>query len=245
MPRILVVEGLTDATFFQELFHRLYLRDAQVESQPRFGRERIPQIIRGTQSDGSLLEVEFRNQQGKANIANVIEGLLTEEVLEFSVAKDIDAGSPGQVLQSIRGTVYAHFGLNPPVGPASKTIKVEGRTITILPMGLYQDDALVSLEITSYAVEDYLIKLLLEDTSLRNECPELLALLAQILPVIRSYDGSFNASKELFQLIKPIVKHGFSDTGVVHSLFQNANTDILRSVLAPVLADVEQALTVQ
>jgi len=241
MPKLLVVDGLTDATFFQELFRRLYLRDAQLEPQSRFGRENIPQIIRGIRSDGSLLEVEFRNQEGKANIANVIEGLLTEEVLEFSVAKDIDADSPEQVLQSIWGLVYTHFGIKAPAGPTSKRIEVEERTITVLPVGLYQDDALVSLGITSHAVEDYLIKLLLEDASLRQECLGLQSLLMHILPVVRSHNGPFNSSKELFQLIKPIVKHGFSDTGVVQSLFANADPDILRTVLA----DVEQALSLQ
>lgn len=241
MPQILVVEGLTDAAFFQELLSELYLGDAKVEHDRQPGRRNIPAVVRGTQSDGTLLEVELRNQEGRSNIPDAIRELLTQGVLSFTVAQDIDQGDPEQTLQSIQGTVYSHLGLNPPRGPASKKIEVEGKIVTIIPMGLYADATLASLDITSHAVEDYLIKLILEDANLRQRAPELQGLLSEILPAVRRYDGDFNASKELFQLIKPIVQHSFSDTGVVHSLFENANPGILRSVLAPVLADVEQA----
>jgi hypothetical protein len=241
MPRILVVEGLTDAAFFQELLSRLFLVDAQVEYDRQPGRRNIPTVVRGTQSDGPLLEVEFRNQEGRSNIPDAIRELLTQGVLSFAVAQDIDDGSPEQTLQSIQGTVYSHLGLNPPRGPAPKKIEVEGRTIAVIPMGLHQDSTLGELGVTSHAMDDYLIKLLLEDATLRPEGRPLEPLLSQLIPPIRAYRGTFVSSKELFQLIKPIVQHGFSDSGVVHSLFQNANSNVLRSVLAPLLTDVQRA----
>jgi hypothetical protein len=245
MPRILVVEGLTDATFFQDLLSRLYLGDTKVEYGRQPGRRNIPTVVRGTQSDGTILEVEFRNQEGRSNIPDAIRELLTQGVLSFAVAQDIDDRSPEQTLQSIQGTVYSHLGLNPPRGPAAKKIVVEGRTVDVIPIGLYQDATLTSLGITRHAMEDYLIKVFLEDAGLRQRAPELQGLLSEILPTIRRFDGSFNSSKELFQLIKPVVQHGFSDTGVVNKCFTDADPDILRSVLAPVLADVEQTLSLQ
>jgi hypothetical protein len=245
MPRILVVEGLTDATFFQELLSRLYLGNAQVEYDRQPGRRNIPAVVRGTQPDGTLLEVEFRNQEGRSNIPDAIRELLTQGVLSFAVAQDIDDGSPEQTLQSIQGTVYSHLGLNPPREPVQKKLQVEGRTIAVIPTGLRQDGTLAALGVTSHAMEDYLIKLLLEDADLRQRAPELQGLLSEILPTVRRYDGDFNSSKELFQLIKPVVQHGFSDTGVVRSLFDHADPTILQRALAPVLADVEQALRPQ
>jgi hypothetical protein len=111
-------------------------------------------------------------------------------------------------------------------------------------MGLYQDGTLAALGVTSHAMEDYLIKLLLQDAGLRQRAPELRGLLMEILPTIRRYDGNFDSSKEIFQLIKPIVQHGFSDTGAVESLFRNGQPGILQSVLTPLLPDVQRAFGV-
>lgn len=243
MPQILVVEGLTDATFFQELLSRLYLGDAKVEYGRQPGRRNIPTAVRGTQSDGTLLEVEFRNQEGRSNIPDAVRELLTQGVLSFAVAQDIDDGSPEQTLQSIQGTVYSHLGLNPPRGAASKKIEVEGRVITAIPMGLYRDAALVSLGITRHAMEDYLIKLLLGDANLRLNVPKLAELLSQILPLVREANGPFNSSKTLFPLIKPIIQHGFSDVGVVRKLIEDAEIGVLRMVVSPPVADLDRAFS--
>ena len=96
--------------------------------------------------------------------------------------------------------------------------------------------------VTKHELEDYLIKLMLEDESLRPGVTDLRQLILEIVPIIRSHDGLFDSGKEIFQLIKPIVQHGFSDTGVIRKLIGDANADILRSVLAPVLKDLEQSL---
>jgi hypothetical protein len=245
MPNLLV-EGLTDAAFFQHLFAGLYLQGVTVRFGPRPGRENIPASFQGALPDGTLLEVNLTIAGDKGQIRPTIGALLRRDVTELVVAEDIDDGSPEQTVQSIRDSVYDHLGLPRPGGLINnRVIDVAGRTVYVIPMGLYQDVVLAALGVTSHAMEDYLVRLLLEDTKLRKECPELQSLLLQILPVIRAHEGPFNSSKEIFQLIKPIVQHSFSDTGVVQSLFQNADPDILRSVLAPVLADVEQALRPQ
>ena len=113
----------------------------------------------------------------------------------------------------------------------------------VLPMGLYHDPELTALGITSHALEDYLIKLMLEDESVRPNVPKFSQLIGDLLSEIRGepYNIPFNSSKELFQLVKPIIKHGFSDIGVVEALFENAKSELLRSVMAPVIERVEMA----
>lgn len=249
MPPIpVVVEGLTDATFFAELLRRLYFQNAEVILDDRRGRRKMPIGVRGARPDGTQLEVELRYEinGGITRIPEIVRRILASQLSEFAVAQDIDDGSPEQVIQSIRDLVFDHLGPPRPTGlSASRKIEVEGRTVSVIPMGLDQDATLASLDITRHAMEDYLIKLLLEDAGLRHRVPELQRVLSEILPTIRRYNGNFNSSKELFQLIKPIVQHGFNDTGVVHSLFDHADPDILWRVLAPVLADVELALVPQ
>jgi hypothetical protein len=241
--RFLVVEGLTDATFFQELLRRVYLSNATLQPGARFGRENIPNIVRGHLPDGSPIEVEFVNQEGNTRIRESITNLLDGNIRHFIVTQDIDSQSPDQIVQSIRDIVYSRAGeLPPPRVSAEREIEIEGGSVTVIPMGLYQDPLLSQLGVSRHAVEDYLINLILEDVDLRQECPELSLLLSEIIPTIQQYDGSFDSSKELFQLIKPIVQHGFSDTAVVRKVIQDANEDILRAVVAPILDDLESAL---
>jgi hypothetical protein len=242
----LLVEGLTDAAFFQHLFERLYLQNVTVRHGPRPGRENIPASFQGTLPHGPLLEVNLTIAGDKGQIRPTIGALLRRDVTELVVAEDIDDGSPEQVVHSIRDSVYDSLGLPRPGGEAdNQKIEVAGRTVYVIPMGLRQDSTLAALGVTSHAMDDYLIKLVLEDVGLRQKAPELGQLLFDILPTIRKYEGPFERSKELFQLIKPIVQHSFSDTGTVQKIFAQADPNILRRVLAPVLADVELALVPQ
>ena len=121
-------------------------------------------------------------------------------------------------------------------------VTVEGRTIYVLAMGMYQDPELNDLGISKHALEDYLLKLVLEDPTLQVNVRELRVLLDSILPSVRNHDGRFDSTKDLFQLIKPLVQLGFNDTGVVQKMIEDADENILRSVLAPLLHDLDRAL---
>jgi len=250
MPELLVLEGLTDAAFFQELISRLYLPDAERRYSDLPLRRNMPAGVRGLTSNGSLHDIEFRYLRtpgedptgGKAQLPGIVRGLLDEGVWDFAVAQDLDGDSRNQVLQSIGDVVYTHLGMSRQGDfDPSGQIAFDNGTIMVLPIGLDQDDELAGLGITEHSLEDYLIKLILEDTALRERVPELQSLLLAILPKIREKDGPFNKSKEVFQLVKPIIQHGFSDTGVVQKLIRDADESILRSVLAPLLSDMEEA----
>jgi len=215
VPTILVVEGRTDAALFRELFDRLY-----------------PQQISAAVRDG----------EGKYQTSGIVRGLLRTGTRDLVVSQDIDDDTPDNTVTSLLSMVCSHLNVPVPSGPHSaRHFAVADRTIGIIPVGLYEDPSLRALGVSQHALEDYLIKLFLEDAGLRENVPELGSLVLQILPAIREKDGPFDKSKELFQLIKPLVQHGFSDTGVVEKVVKDGDEGVLRSVLAPLLADVEQA----
>ena len=218
MTKLLLVEGLTDAAFFKALIGRLY---------------------------GDVFEVAVENTEGKYGISDAVKAHLQSGVVELAVAQDIDDGPPTRVLQSVQGAAYSAFGLEPPGGPSTDPIiTVEGRTVHVLAMGLYRDPTLVELGISRHALEDYVVKLALEDQGLQENVRELRTLLDQMLPRIREREGPFNSSKDIFQLVKPLIQHGFNDVGVVTKLVQDVDEGILRSVLSPLLPDLERALGV-
>ena len=108
-------------------------------------------------------------------------------------------------------------------------------------MGLPLDNDLQGIGVTSHALEDYLIMLLLLDECLRPPGLDLRGLLAELASVISNRGIPFDSSKELFQVVKPIVKHGFSDTGMVRELFRNADSRILSELMAPLVVKLEEA----
>ncbi len=258
----LVVEGITDAVFFCGLLRR-HLSEVRVNFMDQPGKRRIPASVTGLQADGSLLEFDFRNQDpetggGRDRIPEAVRALIRDiGVLHLAVAKDLDGNTPDIVVRSIRDVVLNLLG-----GPIENVSEEKFRiqnvrlanipkgqwvTVAVIPMGLYDDPDLKALGITRHAMEDYLIKMLLLDESLRPGLPQFRQLLLDLLNVIRgeSYKVSIDSSKELFQLVKPVVKvagNRFNDTGVINALFDKANSAILESVVAPVRGQLQQAV---
>ena len=245
MPSTLVVEGITDAVFLTELLSRLYLPEVRVETTRRRGRENIPRGLRGVLTNGESVEVGFEVAGGTGGIPVGIRALLDTGVHTLAIVQDLDDSHPEQLVESVGELVSRHLGTQISTDlSAPRQINTNDGAIFVIAMGLLGDPSLDALGVRRHALEDYLIKLLLEDATLRQNAPELRSLLTQILPLIREKDGPFDSSKEIFQLIKPIVQHGFSDTGVVQKLMRDADEAILRSVLEPLLGDVERALGV-
>lgn len=252
MPEILILEGLTDATFFQEVLVRFYLHDAHRLYMEAPGRRNMPAGVLGTATGGNELQVDFRYSRqdseevegGKDQITAAIRLLLDGGVHSFAVSQDIDNGTPEQIVQSVSDVARSCLGAaSVTLNDDISQIQLPLGNVTVMPMGLFNDALLSELGVTKHELEDYLIKLLLEDENLRKEAPELGTLLARILPDIRKIDGTFNSGKEVFQLIKPIVHIGVSDTGAIRRIIRTGDEDILRSVLAPLLEDLDRALT--
>lgn len=194
MPSILVVEGLTDAKFFQEMFIRLYLRDAHRGFDDQPGRRNMPRGVRGSTESSAELDVEFRYSRvfsnsatgGKSQIPVIIRGLLDEDIRNFVVAQDLDGDRQEQVVAATADVIYTHLKVSGRSdGEPRGLVTLDGGTIWVLPIGLEPDGELNKLGIAKHSLEDYLIKLLLEDASLQTKIPELQSLLLEILPPIR------------------------------------------------------------
>ena len=178
---------------------------------------------------------------GRGKVPAAVTALVRGGVTHLAVAMDLDSNSPDAVVESIRDVVRTLLG--GPVEPASEgKFRLQGVTVAVIPMGLNDDKDLQTLGITSHAMEDYLIKMLLLDASLRPNVPQFRQLIDELIGTLRNYGVPFDSIKEMFQLVKPIIKHGFSDTGVVESVFQDANRDTMYSVLAPVIDRLESAV---
>ena len=218
MPIIpIVVEGDTDQAFFNQ----------------------VP-LLRLSSKELSL---EPRNAKGRGKLQKVVKGLLADGVTQLIVAEDLNGRTEEQVIQSHKDSISTSIGRHATdLSPSGDKFRVQDVVVAVVPMGLPGDRDLGDLGITSHSMEDYLIRLLLEDASLRPAVPRFRDLIRELIDTIRRYDVSFNSTKELFQLVKPIIKHGFSDTGVVEALFQNAKPDVLHSVMDPLLDRLEQAI---
>ena len=241
----LVVEGLTDAVFFSELA-RHYLPEVAIEYMDQPGKRRIPASVRGLRVDGSELELDFRNQDpetggGKERIPEAITALIRGAgVIQLIVAQDLNGDSPGAVLARTKSLVSTLLGGQAPDVTDFK-FQVKDVNILVIPMGLHDDPDLKALGITRHEMEDYLIKLLLLDATLTSEVPRLRQLIEELIETMRRYDVPVVSSKDLFQLLKPVIKRGYSDTAVVESLFRNADPAVLDSVMTPLIEGLELA----
>ena len=185
--------------------------------------------------------MEFRSSEraeGEGQIPGLIRLLVRHRYSAFGVMQDIDAGSAQDVVESVAGAARVEAGADAVAvftEPGNDRVVAGPTTIEVVPVGMPDDPDLGILGITWHSVEDYLIKLLIVDESLRPGINAFPDLLLQLVETIRTSGVSFDRSKELFQLVKPIVKHGFSDTGVVNALFDRAQPDLLRTVMNPIV----------
>ena len=212
---VTVVEGPTDVTFFNELKR---LRDLPLDLQPAGGAGNIPEVVR------TLIQID--------------------RYTELVVVQDINAGPPDRVIQSIQSVVSNSLGGSPVenLTPNGDRFTASAVTVSVVPMGLPDDPELRALGMTSHAMEDYLIKVLLLDRTLRPDVPELRQLIEELTATIRRYSLTFNPTKGLFQLIKPVIQLAHQDTAAVSRLFRNADGEIVRSVMEPLLDRLERAV---
>ena len=254
----LVVEGITDAVFFCELV-KLHLPGAIEEAMDQPGRRGIPASVRGRRADGTELLLEFRNQDPEAGggigkIPAAVRGLIQDGgVVEFVVARDLDGGTPQTLARSVKGVVRNLLG-----GPVEDVTKARFRVqntvlperqvgigqwinVGMIPMGLIQDTDLVALGVTRHTMEDYLVKILLIDETLRPKVPDLRPIIEQAAWTIRSYDVPFDSGKQILQVIKGIIQE-YSDTGLIRKFFRIARRNLLRDLTRPLFEQLERAV---
>ena len=210
-----VVEGLTDEVFFNKV---KLLRD-------------LP------------LELRSHSNGGQSQIPNMVRTFLRTGVTRLAVAQDINSDPPSRVVQSVQSMVAnALSGPIENLTPSGEKFQVGNVIVGVVPVGLPDDPDLSELGITSHSMEDFLVKLLLRDQSLTRNVDDFKQLLLDLTQRIREQGLPFQSCKEVFQLAKPIIQHSFSDTGVVNSLFENADPEAVQEVMAPLLDKIEQVL---
>lgn len=245
LPAIpLIIEGLTDAAFFQQLLLRLFLSDGEKTVGNRLGRENVARGVKGVSADGRIIDINFLILDGKHGPQEVVTTLLNTGVVSFTVAQDIDRGTVDETVDSIRDMVRSISGHTGSSEHLDQQSEVEP-DVRVIPMGLPDDESLRALGVVKHEMEDYLVALALQDEVLRENVPELRQALDAMLPIVREKDGAFDSGKEIFQIIKPLVQLGFSDTGLAESFITKADPDVLKSVLAPLIEDMERALGMQ
>ena len=255
----LVVEGLTDAVFFSQLV-KFFVPDADVRPIDRQGKERIPAAVTGSlRHDAPAIELEFRNHvqakdegTGKPAIPDVVTSLIRSGVRHVLAAADLNGDAPEDTVNSLKSALRNLLG-SEPQDITQRKFSIRNETLTeaglppgasvvvgVIPMGLYEDSDLGRLGITEHEMEDYLIKVFLLDRSLRPEVAELAALTATLADTILNHNLAFAKSKELFQLMKPLVQLGLQDTTVVRRIFGRANHDVLRAVMGPLFSELQE-----
>jgi len=137
--KFIVVEGDDDIQFFKSLLKR-YGRNAE-----EFGY--------------------FVNAGGKDLLKHVSVALLSTGK-EIMVAMDYDKQSREALIQSLINTLESR---NYKVQRKDNVLEIEGNPkITLLPMGLYNDERLKQIGITQFEMEDYCLKLVEVDENLRK-----------------------------------------------------------------------------
>ena len=174
--RPLVVEGITDAVFFCELIKRFH-SDTVTRSSDQPGRRGIPQGVRGVRADGTVIDLEFKNQMpqpegGKEKIPEAVRGLVRDGgVKNLIVSRDLDDLAPGTVVDSIKSVLRNLLGgsiedasdhkfrAQNVTLPENQLPKGDWVDVVVIPMGLPDDTDLVSLGINNHEMEDYLVHL--------------------------------------------------------------------------------------
>ena len=186
MPEVsIVVEGHTDVAFIVHLNPLLSL------------------------PEGVSLAAE--NAKGRSNLQPAAKALLIAGATDLIIAEDIDERDATRVIESHTHSISSFLG-SPAVDAGNGRFRIGDVTLDVIPMGVIGNSGMDALGISSHSMEDYLIKLLLDDPSLRIALPRFDQLLGDLLTVIRGdpHRIAFDSSKELFQLAKPLIKHGFS-----------------------------------
>ena len=213
----LVVEGDTDTALFRRVASLAFL--------------------------GSDVGLEHHPVGGRGNIAGTVAALVGPDTGWLMVAEDIDDRDPPQVVESLRQAICNRLG--EPIGAAvleGDSFRIRETRVTVIAVGLPGNRNLMELGISHHALEDYLIELVLSDSRLRPEHIDFLQLLRELVDTLSRHQVWSGSSKDLFHLMMPIGKWGYSETGVVEALFENANPEVLRRVMSPLVERVAAAM---
>ncbi|HWQ17287.1 MAG TPA: AAA family ATPase [Sulfolobales archaeon] len=207
--KFLVVEGDEDKVFIESLFQR-------------YGRK--------VEEVGYLVKAG-----GKSQVNQILAALAStgkEIVIVLDYDKDKKENLINSILDSLRNRNYRLLELE-----KDKIFKIEntGSLIIILPTGLPDDDSLKRIGITQHEIEDYCLKLIELDYSLKEWAGITLEELAE-----RARNAKFeglNRSKTLLRVLAAI--KGISYEEAISYIVKNASKDNLEKIIG----DIKQIIT--
>ena len=115
--------------------------------------------------------------------------------------------------------------------------------LSIIPMGLPEDNTIKSFSITRFMMEDYLVKILLsnpdefyQDLNFKiNNSNKLKTKVQEILSILRKQNISIASSKEIFTLMRVLVcdmpPHAF-----IHNIIEKTHDTILKDILKSIIS---------
>lgn len=217
MPPLLLVEGLTDVRLFAKL--KSFYHSLPYESQ------------------------DIRHYRGKPEFANTLKAIWDPRGASIIVTRDLNNETPEAVRNWVSNILREIVGVSP-------TLLGQGRfrcgetEVQVIPVGLFADQSLRGLGLTSHSMEDYLIKLLLEDTELASkilksravEALQFQALLEQLLNGVRNAGLTLDSSKQAFLLCRSLLEL-YSDSGAAEDILENASQDMRDKIFSPLVAE--------
>jgi predicted ATP-dependent endonuclease of OLD family len=198
--KFIVVEGDDDIQFFKSLLKR-YGRNAE-----EFGY--------------------FVNARGKDFLKHVSVALLSTGK-EIVVAMDYDNQNREALIQSLINTLESR---SYKVQRKDNVLEIEGGSkITLLPMGLYDDEGLKQIGIEQFEMEDYCLKLIEADEKLREWAK--ITLEELVKDVKQAKIEKVNLSKSSTFLKFLAFKKGEAYRDVIDYIISNASDQALENVI--------------
>jgi len=204
MRSTLIVEGFGDKAFFEAIIQKLY----------------------GIKPEELGLDIKVGHDKRQAK--DVLRTYVRQGFLKIGIARDIDDSSPQEEEKNIRNNLASE--LKSPVKIEDDFILAGESKVIAIPMGLYNDDEIISLGITRYEMEDYLVKLALRESSNKSN-KTLLSLLKDCYHLERS--------KEFLQPLKALFKFSDDDHAFAKLLIGKSSKTIIATITSTISGKIE------
>jgi AAA15 family ATPase/GTPase len=172
----------------------------------------------------------FVNAQGKRNVITVLTALLPTKK-EIIVTMDYDEEDKGKLIQKLVNVLK-----NKIKSQEDNTLELEGNLkITLIPMGLYNDERLKQIGINKFEMEDYCLKLIDVDENLSKWAGLKLEELAEHIKQAGWERIDIHKSSSLLKGLA--FKKGIDYEELIDYIISNASNQSLESVISKELRD--------
>jgi hypothetical protein len=209
---VLIVEGRRDHALFESVISKI------LKVEPK------------------ELELDITGAGGKDRAKQLLYTYVSQGFARIGIARDINDSEPERVVRSIQDFLGAK--LQSPVKREKGFILAGRSSVLVIPMGLHNDKELQDLGITRYAMEDYLVKIVLQDNRLTAHLRDFRNLLENLLALLKGKGIFLESSKEILQLIKAVWKFSEDNPAFTRKLIGEGDKLIIDSVMTEPLNQV-------